>query len=436
MLSDRAHYNLSEITGFTELLTNGCGNDNNKTVLKLNQVECRTSNNVPYKVVRYDKDMLSIDSVETYGLCRSVIVNNENTVVGFAPPKSMNVQEFITRYTMNVDASSNVSSSSSSSSSNDNIIAEEFVEGTMINVFWDKTLGVSGGWEISTRNTVGATSRFYKSKKSKTFRDMFLEAANSSNISFSRLNPNYCYSFVLQHPENRIVVPFKVPKLYLVAVYFIDNSVNNSVVIYPQDMESIKNANWEGTTIFFPERYTFTTYSELIEKYGSMNSPYDVMGVVIYNNNTGVRAKIRNPVYEQVRFLRGNQPKLQYQYLCLRKDGKVSDFLKFYPENKKDFSDFRDQIHLFTNTLYSNYVSCYIKKEKPLAEYIDQYRTHMYTLHQVYMNELREKNQYITKSVVQNYVNNIHPSLLMYCLNYHMRKRNIDKIKPDLGLAN
>jgi hypothetical protein len=122
---------------------------------------------------------------------------------------------------------------------------------------------------------------------------------------------------------------------------------------------------------------------------------------------------------------------LQYQYLCLRKEGKVGDFLKYYPENKKEFSNFRDQLHLFTNTLFMNYVSCYIKKEKPLIEFSEQYRTHMFNIHKLYLNDLKEKKMYVTNSVVIKYVNDIHPSLMMFCLNFQMRKRNVDFIKAD-----
>ena len=42
------------------------------------------------------------------------------------------------------------------------------------------------------------------------------------------------------------------------------------------------------------------------------------------------------------------------------------------------------------------------------------------------MDELREKKQFINNTVVQKYVNELHPSLLMYCLNFQMRKRNVD----------
>jgi hypothetical protein len=404
--------NLSQIPGFNEL---NITDENSSNILKLNKVECKTAENKKYKVIRYDKNILSADLISTYGLCRSVIVNSENKVVSFSPPKSISTESFIR---MNPDKMTN-------------IIAEEFVEGTMINVFWDNKIGLSGGWEIATRNTVGATSSFYKSKNTKTFRTMFLEAATENNLLLDKLNPMYCYSFVLQHPENRIVVPFKKAQLYLVGMYFIDNREINNIRVYMIDMVEARQFNWFNADIKFPQFYEWNTYSDLIEKYASMNTSYDVLGVVIHNIKTGYRTKIRNPVYEQVRNLRGNQPKLQYQYLSLRKEGKVSDFLKFYPENKKDFSSFRDQLHLFTNTLFANYFSCYIKKEKPLLEFTEQYRTHMFNIHQKYMNELREKKLFVTNTVVINYVNELPTSLLMYCLNYQMRKRNVDYLKSE-----
>jgi len=407
-------FKLSSIPGFNELLKSDIVTNSN--ILKLNKIECR-SNNSTYKVIRYDKTVLSLDLISSYGLCRSVIINSADHVVGFAPPKSMPADSFIQKY--------------SDHKSDNSIVAEEFVEGTMINVFFDSTIGLTGGWEISTRNTVGATSSFYKSPDAKTFRQMFMEAAAENKLDINKLETQFCYSFVLQHPENRIVVPFSKPQLYLAAVYKINNEPNEITVSHYDSAEYKHFFAELGTSVKFPEIYCFDKYSDLIEKYGSMNTSYNIVGVVIHNKITGERTKIRNPVYEQVRNLRGNQPKLQYQYLCLRKEGKVKDFLKYYPENKKEFSTFRDQVHLFTNTLFVNYVACYIRKERPLREFSEQYRTHMFNIHQLYMNELREKQLFVTNIVVQKYVNELHPSLLMYCLNYQMRKRNVDTIVAD-----
>jgi len=404
-------YYLSQIDGFTNLLLN---EDSSELIPNLNKTECTTLNNQKYKVIRYNKTNLTYDIIPTYGLCRSVIANSNNQVVCFSPPKSVKSDMFIEKYNIKSDT----------------LVAEEFVEGTMINVFWDQNIGLSGAWEISTRNTVGAVASFYKSPNSKTFRTMFLEAAANNNLDLDSLHKNFCYSFVLQHPENRIVVPFKTPQLYLISMYIIDNSDKSNVKVYSVDKSNFLNLH-SNTTIKIPTVYNWNTYADLIDKYASMNTSYDVLGVVIYNNETGERTKIRNPVYEEVRQLRGNQPKLQYQYLCLRKEGKVGDFLKYYPENKKEFSNFRDQLHLFTNTLFMNYVSCYIKKEKPLLEFSEQYRTHMFNIHKHYLDDLKEKKMYVTNSVVIKYVNNIHPSLMMFCLNFQMRKRNVDFIKAD-----
>lgn len=403
-------YKLSNINGFNHIIK---GDNSESNILKLHKVECRTSSNSLYSIVRYDKNYLSNDLISTYGLCRSVIINSNNRVVVFSPPKSMKCEDFIVK----------------NNKDDKDVVAEEFVEGTMINVFWDSLIGIHGGWEISTRNTVGATSTFYKGKNSKTFRDMFLEAAKVCNLEINALDPKYCYSFVLQHPENRIVVPFKNPQLYLVGMYYIEN-VGDEWNIHAANLQMFKDyfTDCLKSSVKFPETYKFDSYSELIEKYGSMNTDYSIVGVMLHNKANGERSKIRNPVYEQVRVLRGNQSKLQYQYLLLRKEGKVGEFLKFYPENKKDFSGFRDQVHLFTDTLFNNYVSCYIKKEKQLGLFPDKYRTHMYNIHQKYINELKEDKKFVSNTFVQKYVNELHPSLLMFCLNHDLRKRNVDVI--------
>jgi len=401
-------YYLSQAEEFNKLLFT------DEQVTNLNKIECTTSNNSKFKVIRYNKNILCYDNIPTYGIYRSVIVNSDNQLVCFSPPKSVNSDSFIKQYNTKTES----------------LIAEEFIEGTMINVFWDSTVGA---WEISTRNTIGAVSSFYKSPNSKTFRTMFFEAAINNNLDLNSLHENFCYSFVLQHPENRIVVPFKSPQLYLISMYSLDNTNPNGIRAYSVDRSMFFNL-YKGSTVKTPTIYNWDTYTDLINKYASMNTSYDILGVVIHNTETGERTKIRNPVYEEVRQLRGNQSKLQYQYLSLRKEGRVADFLKYFPENKNDFSSFRDKVHLFTNTLYANYVSCYIKKEKPLIDFSQQYRTHMFNIHKHYLEDLKEKKMYVTNTVVIKYVNNIHPSLLMFCLNFHMRKRNVDFIKADTNI--
>jgi hypothetical protein len=414
-MTNEVEYNLTSIPGFQDVV------NKNKISLdyeKYYSVHSYSSKDdtTDYSIVRYNKEYLSSDLIPIYGLLRSVIMINSNDdnsakVVSFAPPKSISGTDFMTLYPIKTKA----------------IIAEDFIEGTMINVFYNPVITA---WQIATRNTVGADVVFYNGAK--TFKQMFSEACFYNKFDIRNLNPKFCYSFILQHPENRIVAPFKYPQLYLVAVYHISQT-ENVVTVTEESIESVKQSGLHfDTTVRFPDRYEFTSYTELLEKFASPNTPYNIMGIIVKNTDTGQRAKFRNPIYEEVRHLRGNQPKLQYQYLCLRRSGKIPEFLKYYPETKEQMSQFRDQVHMFTNTLHKNYISCYVKKEKPLIEFSEQYRTHMFKIHEQFINELRPKQLCVTNTIVIRYVNSLDPSLLMFCLNYNMRKRSIDTIKSNV----
>jgi hypothetical protein len=412
-------YKIGEIPEFRQILDNKEVEEDPNT-LKLCKTNIVTRNNEKYRLVKYDKPYLTVDQIQTLGLLRSVIINSANRVVSFAPPKSLPWDTFVN---MNPKKTST-------------IVAEEFIEGTMINVFWDAKAGLAGAWELATRNTVGAEVSFYKTNdanQNKTFREMFLEAAIENHFDLNMLDPNYCYSFVLQHPNNRIVVPFKTPQLYLVDIFAICHTEGGVVNVNIVSLEHVKkDPIWAQTTVRFPQIYTdWLSYDELKQRFACMNTPYHIVGVMVRDKRAGTRTKLRNPTYENVRNLRGNQPKLQYQYLSLRKQGAVRDYLEYYPENKKEFHNYREHLHSFTNTLFNNYISCYVKKEKPLLQYPQNYRTHMFNLHKIYLDELRSKKLYVTNTVVIKYVNDMQVTLQMYSLNYNMRKRREDEKLAD-----
>jgi len=354
-----------------------------------------------YKLIRYDKDALSRDCVSSYGLCRSIISNENNQIICYSPPKSIDRNIFVNKYP-DLDS---------------NFIVEELVEGTMINMFFNKD-----HWEISTKGVIGANTRFFKTSVNTNFRKMFFDTFFGSGLTYEMFDKNYCYSFVLQHPHNRIVVPFTEPCLKLVAVYHVETKENGDIVVNVIDKYDFWLKNLKSTMVQINDTYETQSYDKLDEKYASMNTPYDILGYVVYNLTTGERMKMRNPMYEEVKSLRGNQTKLQFQYLSLRSQGKVKEYLKYYPESKRDFSKYRDDVHRFTSTLYTHYRNCYVKKDKPLKEYGTQFRTHMYYIHQLFLDNLKEENKYVDINVVIDYVNKMKPDHLMYSLNYHHRK--------------
>ena len=367
-------------------------------LLKVKSVVSHNSK-IQYNIVSYNKDVLTADTISTYGKYRSVIINEAGAVVGFAPPKSIAAETFMATHPVGVGAN------------NENMVAEEFVEGTMLNVFFN-----AGVWEVATKQTIGANVRFYTNNVD-TFYSMFLDAMQTTGLTLDMLDKKNSYSFVLQHPKNRIVVPFQNATLYLVAVYQI-------TFVEETNMYDIVNVDIPASLTSYvktPAIYDgWETYEDLIQQYASINTPYECLGFMMRDPLTGERAKIRNPVYERVRRLRGNQPKLMYHYLCLRKEGKVGEFLNYFPEHKSAFASYRNQMHAFTQNIFQYYIQCYMKKANPLSEFPSQYRPHMFNLHKTYIEVLKEQHQHITKVFVIAYVNSLHPSQQMYWLNHNI----------------
>ncbi len=362
----------------------------------LNLIKSTMGSDEPSKhyIIKYDRKERHDDFC---GLFRSCVIY-DNKLVSYSPQKSVPFEKL----------------------RGDVFCIEEFVEGTMINVYY-----VNGEWRLSTRSIIGAEGSFYENDTS--FKTMFYDCKKLIGLEYHHLNKNYSYSFLVQHPKNRIVKRIYTPTLYLCGVYEITNDVEvkvYSISIYTeaQRIQSLLPQS------MFKLRTPFLYGSgdlELVKSYKNLyhdshNTRYDIMGIIVKDRD-GNRAKYRNPAYEYVRQLRGNQPKLEYQYLVLRHTGKVKEFLKYYPEYKTYFSRYRELVHTYTSNLYRYYVECFIKHANPIQEFPYEYRNHMVGLHELYIKE-KMKNIEIKKSItfrdVVQYVNNLEPPRLMYCLNY------------------
>lgn len=412
---------LTDIDGFNRFLTN----DDTVTTRESEFAKCTTVkyHNEHYKVITYNKQRLTnVADIEVYGALRSVIVNPLNKVVCFSPPKSIPYWDFISKYPSFLLGELAEEEEKASTNAVKQIMCQEFVEGTMINVFWDDCISE---FVISTKNTVGADSSFFLTTPRKTFRQMFEETATHVNLDIVSLNKDYCYSFVMQHPENRLVTHYESPALHLIAVYKIIHDSDPSLLIKVESIDfniakGCDALNQSGVQ-YLKNYDEISSYQDAVDKFASVTTPYNIQGVVLVNLETGERAKARNPNFEQVKRLRGNQPKGQYQYLALMSQGKIREFLSFYPEFTEDFLVYKDQLHKFTSQLLSHYADCYIKKQAPLMTYPKQFRTHMYNLNALYKNELKPAGKFVNKLETIKYVNALPTDHLMYAINYEAR---------------
>jgi hypothetical protein len=406
----QCYYKITEIPAYSDIILE-------KTSLKqkiINKLEMISKNNIKYKIIRYNKNFLCDELILIYGILKSVVLTNDCKVVCFSPPKSVSFDSFCKMYPENSEFYMN------------DIVAEEYVEGIMINLFWDKNIGLSGCWEISTRNNIGCYDIV---KNNRTLRELFLESCMKLNMEFEFLEKRFCYSFVLQHPNFDLVSnKGKDIFLYLIKVYEIVNTEDGTVNIFNIELNSTFKKNANFTHIKFPEiYYNWNTYEELKENYASINTTYSKMGFIVYNKKTLVRSRMKNPNYEIVKSLSLDSLKNEYLYLHLKKEGKVNEYLSYYPKQKDNFWLFKKYLCFFTENLFQKYINCFIKKNLRLSNFQPFFKEHLKCLHKIYTTHLKPNKKYIKMSTVVEYVNTLNPSVLMYSL--YLAKNGDEQVK-------
>jgi len=389
MIQSSNYYNISENKYFQQIKSKIDNNDftlDKKCHFKIKKI---IIDDIIYYMVNYKKDFLNNENINELGYLRSLIFDENCNLLCFSPVKSSYKNAFF-----------------ENNSNKQELIVEPLFEGTMINLFYDNRVSK---WLISTKSTIGANINYFKNSinKSKTFKEMVDDAMNKDNLDLQKLNKAETFSFVLQHPENRIVNLFNYPKLILIEKYRIQQ--NNIEFLEMAPLNSLIKFNFEFNVENGP--------------YNGIQVPPNIMGCVIKNHVNNQRVKYRNPTFEYVKELRGNQPKLEYTYLQLRKNGRLKEYLKWYPEHSDEMILFRDKIHKFNINLYNNYVGCYIKKVKPLKEYPFEYKNHMFELHEIYKKEKKTQRKSMQYADIINYTNDLHESKLMFSLNYNFRNK-------------
>jgi hypothetical protein len=406
--------------------------------LKLTMKNWKTDTGM-YSIIKYDKQAFGMtqEDYATIGLLRSVVVDAGGRIVAYSPPKCLPITE---QREKSFNENNIMTMLCDNDTRTNDWYAEEFVEGTMINLFYSEK---GKAWDIATKSTVGANVVFYSPKNPKdtieirdkdTFRNMFFDTCSNIGFKYEELPKEFMYSFVLQHPKNRIVLPNKEAVIYIIGVY----SINNDTL----DVTSLSTAGFVekygggGSIILKPKQLFADNYTVdgFKKEFASMNASYNMMGVVFCNMVTGERMKVRNPTYEMVKNLKGVDQKLQLQYLTLRHGGRVADYLKSFPEYKGDFAVYRNQLHGFTRSLHQNYLDCFVFKKCLFNESPQQYKKFMSGLHKKYLEELRESKGSVTFNYVVEFVNTQNPLALLYSLNYVVRqhKKMIEKMDDAL----
>ena len=400
-----SHYRF-ELNSLPDIVNNGdeCIKCKKVSVDNNNNNKTSQTSQTQYYLINYDKKIMrngintEKNKNESDKRCvkhfRSVVLNEDYKVIGFSPPMC-ETKDVV----LDVD---NIQ------------FAEEFVEGTMVNVFYNSANDVQD-WVFSTKNTISPVEK----PTGKCFRSMFLEACTNANLNFDDLPKEYCYSFVMQHPDNVIVAPVKNTALYIVAIYLVKNGDDLTVATAYEMERSI--LRWGSfSKVSHPARLGMKKgqgdFDKIVKTYASPDSLYYYPGVM-FRTFAGERFKLRNPNYEMVKNAKGLGARCEIVYLHLKQMNYLRKHFERCPEDEVTFFDFQSNLYNYTSSLHKNYLDCYIYKKMSLKDFPIKYRNNMYKLHNDYLHVLKPEGKRVTLSHVVQFVNNLSVPSQIYFLN-------------------
>lgn len=263
----------------------------------------RESEDPDLVLIHYDKNRKPTIKTPHSALFRSVIWNRRtNRPVSVAPPRSRGLDA------LPADAAPG------------QLIVEDFVDGVMVNQFHDGTR-----WRLATRTRLDAGGHFFGSR---SFAELFRETAAMVGLKEEDLDPACSYTWVLTHPEERIVVRphYGIPRLTLVQTVHV--SPEGFIGFCTRD--TLQLLSFAPT--LYPDLQTKEDVRAAVEVRGSVaGAGWQGLVVKLWD---GRRFKCRSKEYMVARQLRGNQATLAFTWLERWAEGRLTEYLSVFPEER------------------------------------------------------------------------------------------------------
>ena len=352
-------------------------------------------------IIRYDKGQSRME-LPHVRWCRSVIWDKErNYPISVAPPKA-SVATF--PYTsMNItDTVDQINSGA--------LTIEEYVDGFMIQVYQVKG---DPALQIATRSNRDASGTFYSSRP---FRNLFLEAYEGDIMDMAVSDWDHdviarFWSYIVQHPEHRVVTPVISPRLHLIqrGQVFTTGSVSL----------------WNG----FPSLSLHTALCEqpsgesLMEwiQQNCQTRPWWFRGIVV-KDTSGERWRFRSEKYMAIQSLRKGEANVYERYARIFTQNLSATYFEYYPEDMIPFSLCGVFINDTVHTLYRLYHTIFVRKASTLAQIHQVYRPHLYGIHGIYLSRLRPANKWITVQDIRIYLMSLPPSRVAFLIRHHQEE--------------
>ena len=276
-------------------------------------------------------------------------------------------------------------------------------DGTLIRLFHH-----NGQWRKATNRAIDAYQASWGNVSS--FGKLFDEVAEETNLDYDKLNKDYCYMIIVQHPNNRIIQP--VEKSALIHIGTIDIKTNQEI---EHDIGLANN-----------NKFNFQSIQELVQYFDKPECTWTFPGFILVNNRNE-RIRIENPKYMEVKQLKGILRKETKRWrvregvdphmirmVYLMRDHKDAEYIRYFPENAEFIYKLHDDLNKLRDDIWEVYEQRYILRNFDFPQ--DQ-RLSLFirAVHGIYRNS----QEPITIGIVEQNVRAVAPmDTLMHALGY------------------
>lgn len=284
---------------------------------------------------------------------------------------------------------------------------EECYDSTMLKMYY-----YDGEWQLATTNCINAQTSWWSTPKS--FDTLFRE---SITIDYNGLNKDYCYTFVLQHPSNQLVILVDRPYVYHVGTRSL--IANDNYREIEDDIVYCFNERGERCEVLRPKVISEGSKIEdvkIMMEERTANGSY-VRGYMlkrVLETGSVKRVKMDTNIYKDMANIRGNTQSLSIRYLQLiNSDGDRQKLRNYYPMFRQHFDTIEASLLAISSTIQNEYYHKYIKKEYKRM-YNPRYEQTLRQLHGQY----KRTRELTTNEVVYAKLKTYNYKILGYIMNW------------------
>jgi len=245
-------------------------------------------------------------------------------------------------------------------------VALDKIDGSIIGVF-----RYCGEWLMTTRGVIGGDCQVGTFPL--TFKELFDLTVKqypkfweALDFAFLECSQNYCYTFELTSPENRVVTPYTDRALHLLTVR--DRQEDFAEL----EREAIEVLG-EEMGVAVPNMTDFDNIAALVNMASNVGELQEGFVCIDYSetdeNGNFRRMKVKNPAYLAVAHLKESSASSLRSLLQLVVMGEASEFLAYFPEFTKYVEGLEEKWTEYRDRIVFDLGAASIKKQESRKEY-------------------------------------------------------------------